>query len=401
MSKLVKRIEKEFFLKILYDEQLPVTYHKNRAEYTLFLKSSPRETLVFKTSRPIDELGVSSRISLMFAYREDSMLFDVDVMDIRDGEIICSIPDNIRKNLDRSHMRVNLPPEVQIKISFWEDRYNLPFTRLRQYHPVAGSLATLPSLKAQVEAMARANDYGYKLVIFTKDIELSATEEQVLAHTGKILFLPETKLGFPQTDPYNRNNRIVTEDVFNRYLLETSGIEGRPAEAVALRFIQDKAASGVCSDAWVPILFQEYAVGYIRVWIHDTEKPPLDYMVLDTLHKYAEAMAQLLRERGYFDKLKMPSPSFKASVQDISVSGLLFTCPFPEISMKLMAGCDLRVTIATLRRSLDIKATITRNYRDKSAVFVGCQFKDMSPEDIRYLFECIYAKPFSEAKFPS
>jgi len=399
VSKLVKRIEKEFFLKILYDEQLPVTYYKDRAEYTLFLKAIPKDTMIFKTSRSIDGLTVSSHISLLFSYRGDSMLFDVDVMDMRDGEIVCKVPESIRKNLDRSHMRVNLPPEVQISVSFLSDRYSLPFPRLRDYHPVEGTLSTLSSLKDQVEKMVKDNDYGYKLVVFSKKDEISSPEERVLAHTGKTLFLPEVKDGFPKEDPYNRN-RIVTEDVFNRYLLENMGIEGRAADAISVRFFQEKTTKGILSDAWVPILFQEYTVGYIRLWIRDEKKLPLDYMVIDTLHKYAEVMAQVLKQKGYFDQMKVNPPPFRANVRDISVSGLLFTCPIPDISLKLMIGCDLKVTIATLRRSLDIKATITRNYREKGTTYMGCQFKDMDAEDIRYLFECIYAKPFTDTKVP-
>ncbi|MCL2600857.1 MAG: PilZ domain-containing protein [Treponema sp.] len=395
MSKLVKRIEKEFFLKILYDEQIPVSYYKNRAEYTLFLKAPPKDTLVFKTNRPIDELGVFSKISLMFTYREDSMLFDVDVVDIRNTEVVCSVPESIRKNLDRSHMRVKLPPEVQIKAAFSGDRYAFPFHRLRQFHPLRGSITALASLKEQVEALVKANGYSHKVVVFNKDHEFSTTEEQVLAHTGKIFFMPTMKDGFPQNDPYNRN-RIVTEDLFRRYLLEDIGVEGRAAEAAAVNLIKEKVTSGVVSDAWVPILFQEYTVGYIRVWSRDAEKPPIDYLIIDTLYKYAEVMAQLLKDRGYFDPMKMENAPFKVNVQDISVSGLLFTCPSMDIAMKLMPECDLTVTITTLNRSLDIKATVTRNYRDKSSIFVGCHFKEMEADDIRYLFECIYAKPFTE-----
>ena len=398
MSKLVKRIEKEFFLKILYDEQLPVTFNKDRAEYTLFLKAAPKDNLVFKTSRSISGLNISNKISLVFSYRGDSLLLDVTVTDIRDGEIICNVPESIRKNLDRVHARVNLPPEVHVRVSFLDDRYALPFPRLRTYHPVLGSVATFASLKDQVERLVKDNEYGYKLMVFSKD-EFTSTEEKVLAYTGKTLFLPEVKNGLPQTDPYNRD-RIVTADVFGRYVLENMGVEGRAAETIALRFIQEKVTSGVISDAWIPILFQEYAVGYIRVWMNKAGKPPLDYLTIDTLHKYAEVMAQLLKEKGYFEKMKMPDTSFKANVQDISVSGLLFNCPIPEVSLKLMAGCNLKVTITTLRRSLDIKATVTRNYRDKAATFVGCQFKDMNAEDIRYLFECIYAKPFTDTSLP-
>jgi len=394
VSKLVQRIEKEFFLKILYDEQLPVTYHKDRTDYTLFLKAPPKDSLVFKMERPIDGLSASNKISLVFSHRGDTLLVEVTVTGIRDGEIICDIPDSIRKNLDRTHLRVNLPPEVQVRISFFGDRYALPFPRLRQYHPMLGSLGTFATLKGQVERLARDNEYGYKLMVFSKD-EFDSTEEKVLAHTGKTLFLPEVRQGFPQTDPYNRN-RIVTVDVFERYILENMGVEGRAAETIAMRFIQEKVTNGVISDAWVPILFQEYTVGYIHVWMNKAGKPPLDYLTIDTLHKYAEVMAQLLKEKGYFEKMKVAGAPFKTNVQDISVSGLLFTCPVPEISLKLMAGCDLKVTVTTAHRSLDIKATVTRNYRDKSSTFVACQFKDMDAEGIRYLFECIYAKPFAD-----
>jgi len=397
MSKLVRRIEKEFFLKILYDEQIPVTYHKDRVEYTLFLKAPPKDTLVFKTNWPIGGLGASSKISLMFTYREDAMLFDVDVMDVRDVEIVCRVPESIRKNLDRAHMRVKLPPEVQIKVAFLGDRYNFPFHRLRQYHPLRGSVAALASLKAQVEALVKTNDYGYKVVVFNKDHEFNITEEQMLAHTGKILFLPIVKDGFPQTDPYNRN-RLITGELFHRYLFEDMGLEGLAAETASARFLKDKIASGVASEVWVPILFQEYTVGYIRIWTNDAEKPPLDYLVIDTLYKYAEVMAQLLKDKGYFDSMKVNNVPFTANVQDISVSGLLFTCPSPEISLKLLPECDLNVTITTLNRSIDIKATITRHYRAKSSIYVGCHFKDMNADDIRYLFECIYAKPFTESK---
>jgi len=395
VSKLVKRIEKEFFLKILYDEQLPVSYHKDRTGYTLFLKAAPKDSLIFKTSRPIDGLTASSKISLVFSYRGDSLLVDVTVMDIRDGEIVCNVPESIRKNLDRTHMRVNLPPEVQVNISFLDDRYALPFPRLRQYHPVQGTLANLTRLKEQVERLVKDNDYGYKLQVFN-NAEFSTTEEQVLANTGKTLFLPDVRNGLPQTDPYNRN-RIVTTEVFSRYLLESMGVEGRAAETMAIRFIQEKVNSGVISDVWIPILFQEYAVGYIRVWMSKAGKAPLDYLTIDTLHKYAEVMALLLKEKGYFDKMRMTHTSFRANVQDISVSGLLLTCPIPDVSIKLMPGCDLKVMINTPYRSLNIKATVTRNYRDKSSIFVGCQFKDMNAEDIGYLFECIYAKPFTDA----
>ena len=400
MSKTVNRIEKEFFLKLLFDEQLPLTYRRDRAEYTLFLASPPKERLALKPDRPIERLPAGSSMNLTFSHNGVPMLFDVEVTGMNYSEIICSIPANILKNLDRTNMRVTLPPEVCVHVSFLEDRYGLaPLPRLRQYHPVRDDFHAPAAAKERVDALVSEGACSVKMELFGGS-GLSATEEKVLAYTGKTIFLQNVANGFPQKD-YFGQNRLVTADVFSRYLLEDLGIEGRAAEAFTSGFFKEKTRSGVTSDAWVPILFQEYTVGCLRAWVSGDARPPVSHTALDALTRYAEVMALVLKKKGAFAESKLANEPFRATVHDISTSGMLFTCPDPELALKFMPKCDLKVTLSTLRRNVDIKATVIRKYRDRSsATYIGCQFKGMEAEDTKFLFECIYAKPFEGAALP-
>ena len=47
MATPIKRIEKEFFLKVLYDEQLPIVFLHNRTEYALRVEQPVKDWISF------------------------------------------------------------------------------------------------------------------------------------------------------------------------------------------------------------------------------------------------------------------------------------------------------------------------------------------------------------------
>ena len=392
MSTLVKRIEKEFFLKMLHVEQIPIVYYRGRDEYILFLKIATKDILIFSVNHSMLDLNIDKKINLMFKYREDAMVFEVNILDLREGEIICGVPEAIRKNLDRSNIRISPPPNIDIKVSFFEDRFNLPLPRLRKYHPIIWNLADFSNVKEDVKKLVEDGGYDYKMAVFGKG-ELSTMEEKVIAHTGKIFFMPDVEQGFPTEDPSDKD-RIVTLEEFHRYLFEDRGIDGVSANTVTATFVREKKRSKIISDIWVPMILQEYVFGYIRVSSNDAGRPAISDATIDKLHGYAELMAQVFVRKGQFEKMKMGTGHFDTYVRDISVSGMLFTCPFPDIAIKLIPGCDLRVNIsfASNPRVLDLKTRIVRLQREWPDIFAACSFEDMSDEDAKLLSEYIYAR---------
>jgi hypothetical protein len=199
----------------------------------------------------------------------------------------------------------------------------------------------------------------------------------------------------PKTDPYPKK-RIITEDLFKRYL-ETTGVAQNYLEETYMRFLKNKLDEGIYSDAWIPILFHEYVIGYIRIWIENHSRLPFDYSVLDNVYQLAKVLAFSLKENGYFDHGKMINEAFDGNVLDISASGLLFACPLSSsLLTTLVLDSELTVTIEAPYRTISVIARIVRKFKDKNATYFGCRFMNMALEDTRFLFEHLYGRQIND-----
>jgi hypothetical protein len=405
MATPVKNIEKEFMLRVLYDEDLPVIYLKDRVEHLLFLKKPARDEMLFQAEHPIEKLKVKERIDLLFDYRGRMIVFNTEVLQIKNQEITCAVPGFLYKDLDRSYSRVSIPPQMQIQFTFLGDRYDLSFPKVAEHETEdwgdflqSSDPKNLAGLIEQMAAWIKNFAGAHKLVLF-KEAKPSTTEERIISETGKTLFLPSTKDGFPQNDPFPQK-RIITENIFKRYL-ESTGIGLAFIGNACARFIKTKTDNGIYSEAWIPILFHEYVIGYIHIWNNVEGKPPFDYKMIDVLYQFAKVLAYSLKINGYFEEGKLKNDSFEGKVIDISASGLLFAYPHSALSLALKSESRLTVKIITPDRSIATEAVIVRCFKDKSQSYYGCQFEKMDAESLSHLFESIYGKPLTDldAKF--
>ena len=400
MATPVRLIEKEYLLKVLYDEQLPAIFLKDRKEYSFFLEKPVKDEMCFRSNRSIDKLKLRNNIELKFDYRGKVIVFNVEVLQIKNQNFICTIPDYLYKDLDRTYSRVSLPPEMKVHFTFRGDRYNLSFPKVQQFDSADLSLffqntdpKNLTGLVDQMAAWIKKFATGYRLVIF-KDTKPASTEERLLAETGKALYLPSTTESFPREDPFPRP-RLITEEIFHRYL-ESIGVGTGFLPTTTARFMKAKVDDGYFSDAWIPILFHEYVVGYVHIWIDAEGYRPFDYTVIDTMYQFAKVLAYSLEINGYFEDGKIRNSTFRGNIIDISASGLLFSYPQSGFFTFLLPDSKLTVSITTPNRSLNQNAVIVRRFKDDTHGYFGCQFEDVPPDDLRYLFEYIYGKPFTE-----
>jgi hypothetical protein len=401
MATPVKRIEKEFLLKVLYDEQLPIMYLKNQSEYVLTLEKPTKGQMFLKADRPVAGLRARKKMDLIFDYRGQVIIFAVEVSSFKDEHIVTDEPEFLYKNLERSFSRVSTPSDMQVQFTFLGDRYSLTYPKVPEYESgEPGEFVknlnpkNLSGLIEQMAAWIKGYANSYKLVIF-KDSKPATTEERIVAETGKTLYLPSTLAAFPKGDPYPKK-RLITEDMFKRYL-ESTGVDLKFVDEATARFIKTKFDNGIFSDAWVPVLFQEYVIGYIHIWINKEGTLPFDYDVIDTLYQFAKILAYSLKINGYFEGGKLRNEPFEGKVIDISASGLLFAYPHSTLSSSLMPDSELSVKLLAPRRSVNTNAKIVRRYKDSTQDYFGCRFLDMAPEDLRFLFEFIYGKPFTDS----
>jgi len=401
MATPIKRIEKDFLLKALYDEQIPVMYLKGQTQYIFILEKPAKGQMFFKADRPVEGLKVRKKLDLMFDYRGQVIIFTVEVSTFKEEHIVAIEPEFLYKNLERSFSRVSTSPELDVQFTFSGDRYSLSYPKVNDYEKVneeefikSVDPKNLSGLIDQMASWIKGYASGYKLIIF-KGIKPSSTEERIIAETGKAFFLPSTQEFFPIEDPYPKK-RLITDEIFKRYL-ESTGVDLQYVDEACARFIRQKHENGILSDLWVPILFQEYVIGYIHIWINVDGKPPFSYGVIDTLYQFAKILANSLRVNGYFETGKMKNDPFGGKIIDISASGLLFAYPNSTFAATLLPNSELSVRLSSPRRTVNCKAKIVRRYKDNVHGYFGCRFMDMAPEDLRFLFEYIYGKPFTDS----
>ena len=400
MATPIKRIEKDFLLKTLYDEQIPVMYIKGKTQYILIAEKPAKGQMFFKVDRPIEGLKIRKKLDLMFDYRGQVIIFTIEVSSFKDDHITADEPESLYKNLDRAFTRVSTPQDLQVQFTFLGDRFSLSYPKITEYESgeegeFVKSLdpRNLSGLVDQMAAWIKGYASGYKLVIF-KDVKPTTTEERLVAETGKTFFLPSTLGTLPLDDPYPKK-RLITEDIFRRYL-ESTGVDLQFVDDAYIRFIKQKNESGIISDLYVPVLFQEYVIGYIHIWTSKEGMLPFDYGVIDTLYQFSKILANSLRINGYFESGKLRNDPFEGKIIDISASGLLFAYPNSVFASTLLPDSELTVKLKTPRRLVNAKAKIVRRYKDNIQGYFGCRFLDMEPEDLRFLFEYIYGKPFTD-----
>jgi len=400
MATPVKRIEKEFLLKVLYDEQIPVMHIKGKTQYVLIVEKHTKGQIFFKADRPVEGMKARKKIDLMFDYRGQVIIFSAEVSGFNDEHIVAIEPEFLYKNLDRSFSRVQNPIDLQVQFTFSGDRYSLSYPKVAEYEAtdqadLIKSLdpKNLSGLVDQLAMWIKGYASGYKLMIF-KDAKPSSTEERLIAETGKAIFLTSTSGQLPAEDPLPKKT-LVTEDIFKRYL-ESTGVDLKYVDDAYNRFIEQKKKAGISSDLWVPILFQEYVLGYIHIWIDKEGLRSFDFNVIESLFQFSKILAYSLKLNGYFETGKIKNDPFEGKIVDISASGLLFAYPTSSLTATLIPGNELSVKLKTQHRTVSTKARIVRRYKDNSQVFFGCRFVELEPEDLRFLFEYIYGKTFTD-----
>ena len=401
MATPVGRIEKEFLFKALFEQKLPIMYIRDRNEYVLVLEQPAGEELVFRPNKPLGKLKPHAKLPLLFNYRGQVIDFAVEILAQKDELVFCKTPQTLYKNLDRNYLRVDAPSDMKVIFTFKGDRYNLAFPKVTEYESVGSDDLTrnidprnLSGLIKQITGTLNNFADGFKIVNF-KDKKPEAAEERIVSETGKTLFIPSTAGLLPKTDPYPRK-RIITEEIFKRYL-ETTGVGTTFLDDNITRFLKNKLEEGIYSDAWVPILFQEYVIGYIHVWVDKQERAPFDFSVLDHVYQFAKVLAFSLKENGYFEHGRMMNEPFEGKVLDISASGLLFACPLGSTLLAtLMVDAELMIIIEAPNRSIKVLSRIVRRFKDRNAGYFGCRFINMAPEDTRFLFEHLYGRQIDD-----
>jgi len=395
----ISRIEKEFIIQALWDKKIPLEVHGKKHKIPGVVLTFDDETVEIEpTDGGFDMFLNGDIVRVYFSYFGNVMTFESRV--IRPGEIlILSFPKRILKNLTRKYERVPTPDNVELSFTVKETKVELRFPKTEEYDPVippqveenfnSSSIADLVNdFKKNAPEFSDENN-----IVMFREKAPEGFEEEVITRTGKCLFIPSTAEPFPMTD-LDTNGRIIT-----RYMLyaEAEDIPEGSGE-VSRDKIDDhllkKKQLGIVSEIYSPVLYHEYAVGYIRI-AKRIGSGVLQNRDLDYVHQFSKILAYTLKINGYFKGEKPTENEYKAEILDISASGLLFMHTSPSLRSLIVLYTDLKIQLLVGERRMNIYSRIMRKFQVGNKTFYGLQFLEMEPEDFRYLFQFVYGRDFS------
>jgi hypothetical protein len=402
MAIVVQRIEKEFLLGMLSYKGIPVRCLFAKKEYTFFLQSANDDRLIFIAQDALSVFQKNMKLDLKFCIQSAQMpliTFSVYVCKVTGKHLITTTPDYLYRNLQRTYSRVQQPPELNIILKKDGFYYDLNYEKLNE-SPSAVAYSVQNITEDNIESLMNMNlDWikektdGYKLVLF-KNNPPATIEEKAVGKRGKIFFISIPSGGFI-SEQENAAGLCFSEQSFADFLIDNGEYPDTVQEKI-MELLRQRTAQHICSDCFIPVLFSSYIVGYVRVWVREGGKAPLTINMLDKIRQYTLIVSFFLEHKNFFQDDKKALPAFNPKLLDISAGGFLFALDLDKEKVSYALNDVFDVTITVIKRVIHCSAVIIREHVNKTYAFYGCKFQDMKLEDIRFLFESIYGKPFTD-----
>jgi c-di-GMP-binding flagellar brake protein YcgR len=403
MGIAVGRIEREFIIKSINEKQLTVRIHtaqkKLRAkivdynERQIFLQKEDDTHWV--------EFKKGDEISIFIDYFGHVMTFETTVLGIRDKDLEVAFPKDLVKNLQRKYERVSPPSGLNASFEIEGSRIFLNFPKSEAYNPVTPpevdigfddtSLQELMNnLKSKLEDLVSTHS-----IKMFRDKEPETIEEKVIASLGRTLYIPSTRGEFPIDEPSTECSTI-TKSMFSKELQKEENVQEKHVNEEVRSLLDAKKEEGINSMMYCPILYHEYAVGYIYVANTGDRKKMIGVDILEFVCQFSKVLAYSLKMHGYFKAGEPQAITYDANIIDISASGLLFAHSSEELAEQLGLYTDFNLHLQIGDRKLKIPARVMRRFRESEMMYYGVLFLEMEPEDFRFLFDYVYGRPFTQ-----
>lgn len=394
------RIEQEFILSNIIEKNLPVKLHFGKRSLTGVFLSMEKNKLLFSSSDSfIGEIHEGEYVTFFFAFFSHTMTFTTKI--INEGNPLnVSIPRHIYKNLKRKFIRVSTGSNIELSFTLENARIVMDFPKTREYESLDSEvfsddfdLSDLKELFSQFKL--RAMNYSEESEIVMLRSKIPETfEEQIVTDTGKSLFITETGIPFPDKSKVDSEFVITKEMFLDKHGNEVVVYDKNLRQIEVM--LKNKNANGIYAELYTPIIYHEYAIGYIRLANNNTRKIPFTMKTLNFAREFSRILAYALERQGYFASGKLKEGKYLPEIIDISAAGLLFTHQEKKLSEILGLYGDLNLTLKIGPRKMKMSSRVMRKYKTSDIYFYGIQFLEIEPEDFRFLFDYVYGRPFSD-----
>lgn len=222
----------------------------------------------------------------------------------------------------------------------------------------------------------------------------TSLEEKLITRLGKILWIPDTAGRLPDNEPM-LSSIVITAQEFAEFLHNT-GTTASLVKSEIAAFLYNKSKNNIYSEIYCPILYHEYAIGFIYAENNNKENKSFDVDFVQYIYQFSKVLSYSLEKHGYFEQQSQTMTRYQEPIIDMSAAGLLFATQSEEIDNKINLLEDIDITIKIKDKKIIIGSRIMRKFKDHSTFYFGVQYLKISDADFRFLFEYLYGKPFTK-----
>ena len=402
MGVKVGRIVREFLFRGLAEQQLEMKVHAHRQELSCrTTEVKPDRIELAVTAGDQRAFAAGDHVRVYFLYQNNWHTFTTSVLESGEDLIALESPEGVYKNPQRKYERVRIGEEAEVYFTLKGQRVELNFPRTTRPPPPESTLSvredfdfgSLDKLhKSFHERMEKA--VSSRRIVMLRDKFPDKYEEKVIAALGKMLWIPLTEEDWPAKDPFPDERVILRRD-----LVKYEESLDRPAYVITSKLgniLYEKQKKGLHSELWCPILYESYIIGYVYLANRDERKERISKELADWVWEFAKVLSYSLQLSGYFTSgTTLTERRYESPIIDISAAGLLFAHPRLELAKELLVHTDLEITVRFPERRLLIHARVRRKLQDEERSYFGLQFLAITPEDLAFLFQKLYGRPYS------
>jgi hypothetical protein len=402
MGVRVGRIVKEFVFKSLIDQNVGLNIHGQRKEMSgpvVDIRDEYLEVEV-RSGNP-DFFEAEENVQVYFLFQNNYHTFQSAIIEKNDRRFKIAHPQAVYKNPERKNERVRMSEKAQVFFTIKGQRVELNFPRSTRYIELSpdGIDTRIDFDYADIKSLYRnfrektKDEVSESRIVMLRDRTLDKYEEKVMAATGKMFWIPSTEEDFPAGDPYPEG-RLITR----RELVKYEESLDRPPHVITSKLgniLYEKQKRQIHSELFCPILYELYLVGYIYMCNREERKEKISRELLEFAYDFSRVLGYSLQLSGYFTANVDMERRYEAPIIDISASGLLFAHPRSDLSNNLVIHTDIELTVRFPERTMVIGSRVRRKFQDSERCYFGIQFLDINQEDLNFLYEKLYARPYS------
>lgn len=398
----VGRIVKEFVFKSLIEQNVELNIHAQRKEITGSILEIKDEYLdVEIRSGDPNLFSADENVQVYFLFQNNYHTFESVILEIGEDRVKLVHPEGVYKNPQRKNERVKISDQAEVFFTIKGQKVELNFPRSNRYTELSPEVINsridfdYSSIKSLYKNFREKtmDEVSEARIIMMREKVLDKYEEKVMAATGKMFWIPSTEEDFPINDPYPEERLITRRD-----LVKYEEALDRPPHVITSKLgniLYEKQKKQIHSELFCPILYDLYLVGYVYLCNREDRKEKISKDLLEYAYDFSRVLGYSLHLTGYFTSNDSMEPKYEAPIIDISASGLLFAHPRADLSDNLLIHTDMEVTVRFPERTMVIGSRVRRKFQDAERCYFGVQFLDINQEDLNFLFEKLYAKPYS------